>query len=141
MDGDILTYEECPITVTLNIIGGKWKPVILWNLSDGPLRFSELKKSIPAINQMTLTKQLRELERDGMILRNVYAEVPARVEYSLTKTGMSVMPVLVSLLLWGVEYCRSGSKGTIEYPVDLQFNGDFAEIKKNIENYCRNGTL
>ncbi|MBN1432341.1 MAG: helix-turn-helix transcriptional regulator [Methanomicrobiaceae archaeon] len=137
--GEILTYEKCPVTITLNIIGGKWKPVILWNLSEGPMRFSELKRSIPAINQMTLTKQLRELERDCMILRNVYAEVPARVEYSLTDTGISVMPVLVSLCLWGIEYSRIQNGETIEDSMDIGFNVDMALLKKNIENHCKNG--
>jgi len=96
--------EQCPIRVSLSVIGGKWKPLIIWYLKDGPVRFSGIQKMIPGITQMMLTKQLRELESDGMIKRTVYPEVPPRVDYCLTDDGHSVFPVLVALNKWGNEY-------------------------------------
>ena len=96
--------EKCPVHVSLSIIGGKWKPVILWYLKNGPLRFGELHKSIPGITQMMLTKQLRELEKDEVVIRTVYPEIPPRVDYRLTDLGISSFPVLESLSTWGKEY-------------------------------------
>lgn len=86
---------------TLNVIGGKWKPIILHMLSSGTLRFGELKKNIPPVSQKMLTQQLRELEADGIISRRVYAEVPPKVEYSLTARGATLKPVLEKLYAWG----------------------------------------
>ncbi len=96
----------CPVGAAINEIGGKWKPLILWALKDGKLRFNEVNKAIPAITQRMLTKQLRELEKDGLIKRKVYAEVPPKVEYKLTKKGDSVMPILESFCNWGEKYCK-----------------------------------
>lgn len=96
--------EQCPIRVSLSVIGGKWKPLILWYLRDGPVRFSAIQKKIPGITQTMMTKQLRELVDDGMIERTVYPEVPPRVDYNLTDDGRSVFPVLVVLNEWGNEY-------------------------------------
>ena len=98
------TPGNCPVVYCMNIIGGKWKPIILWFLKDGPVRFSGIQKKIPGITQMMLTKQLRELVADGMIERTVYPEVPPRVEYSITDDGRSVFPVLIALNEWGNEY-------------------------------------
>lgn len=95
-------YDNCPVEATLDIIGGKWKGVILSRLSE-TRRFNELKRTIPRITQRMLTTQLRELERDKLIVRKVYAEVPPRVEYSLTPRGESLKPVLSALLNWGIE--------------------------------------
>jgi DNA-binding HxlR family transcriptional regulator len=95
---------KCPIQISLSVIGGKWKPIILWFLKDGPVRFSGIQRKIPGITQMMLTKQLRELVADGMIERAVYPEVPPRVDYSITDDGLSVFPVLVALNEWGNEY-------------------------------------
>lgn len=96
---------SCTVELTLQIIGGKWKPVILYHLGrHGTLRFGEIRKSMPSITQKMLTQQLRELEADGMVLRRVYAEVPPRVDYSLTELGQSVMPVLKALCRWGKVY-------------------------------------
>lgn len=95
---------KCPIQISLSVIGGKWKPVILWFLKDGPVRFSVIQRKIPGITQMMLTKQLRELEADGMIERTVYPEVPPRVDYRITDEGRSVFPVLLALNEWGNEY-------------------------------------
>ncbi len=92
----------CPVELALQVIGGKWKPLILWHLgTDGTLRFGQLKRSMPAITQKMLTQQLRELEADGLVLRRVYAQVPPKVEYSLTELGDSVMPLMRQLCAWG----------------------------------------
>jgi DNA-binding HxlR family transcriptional regulator len=95
----------CPMEMALGLIGGKWKALILWHLaSDGTLRFGMLRKLFARVTQKMLTQQLRELERDGLVLRTVYPEVPPKVEYSLTDLGRSLMPVLVSLNDWGKEF-------------------------------------
>jgi len=94
-------YENCPIEAALDVIGGKWKGVILNRLLGQTHRFNELKRTIPRITQRMLTTQLRELERDKLVVRKVYAEVPPRVEYSLTSRGESLKPVLACLLQWG----------------------------------------
>ncbi|WP_159728237.1 helix-turn-helix domain-containing protein [Methylosinus sp. Ce-a6] len=96
-------YDECPIEGAMDIIGGKWKPSILFRLADGTKRFSELQRLLKTITQRTLTQQLRDLERDRMISRRVYPEVPPRVEYSLTERGRSLEPVLALLFRWGVD--------------------------------------
>ena len=92
---------NCPITTTLSFIGGKWKVVILWYLSEGVTRFGELRRKVPGINQKMLTQQLRELERDKLINRKVFAEVPPRVEYSLTEHGQSLTQILDLMHVWG----------------------------------------
>ncbi|TWT80320.1 putative HTH-type transcriptional regulator YybR [Planctomycetes bacterium CA13] len=91
----------CPVEATLELIGGKWKGIVLYYLLDGRLRFSELKRKIGCVTQRMLTKQLRELEACGLVNRIVYAEVPPRVEYELTKEGKSLKPILDSLKTWG----------------------------------------
>ena len=98
--------EYChAVEAALDELGGKWKPLILYILTDGKLRFNEINKLLPSITQRMLTKQLRELEKDGLINRKVYAEVPPKVEYSLTEKGDSVIPILESLCDWGEKYC------------------------------------
>lgn len=92
---------NCPVEVTLDVIGGKWKSVILWHLSSGQKRFGELKKLIPNITVRMLTNQLRELEQDDVVIRTVFAEVPPRVEYALTSSGKSLRPILDALCAWG----------------------------------------
>lgn len=96
-----IDYENCPVEACLDLIGGKWKGVILNRLLEQTRRFNELKRTIPRITQRMLTTQLRELERDKLIVRKVYAEVPPRVEYSLTAKGRSLETVLKALLDWG----------------------------------------
>lgn len=96
--------QTCPISATLRVIGGKWKILILWQLQASEMRFGVLRKAIPTITQKMLTQQLRELERDGVVFRRVYAEVPPRVEYSLTTLGHSLQPVLDVLCQWGRQY-------------------------------------
>ena len=96
----------CPVETTLSLIGGKYKALILWHLSAGTLRFSQLQKTVIATPRM-LTLQLRELENDGLISRTVYPEVPPRVEYAMTDLGRSLMPILTAMRDWGTEYLRS----------------------------------
>ncbi|OAA91565.1 putative HTH-type transcriptional regulator YtcD [Clostridium ljungdahlii] len=93
--------------LTLDIIGGKWKPLIIWHLGEKTLRFSELKRTLPNITQKMLTQQLRALEEDQLVNRFVYAEVPPKVEYSLTEKGKTLLPVLSTLCEWAIEYYNS----------------------------------
>ena len=97
----MLVLSPCPVTTTLSVIGGKWKPVIMWILKDGKKRFGEIKGMIPSVTQKMLTQQLRELEDDGIIHRKVYAVVPPRVEYNLTEYGLTLLPVLKAMAEWG----------------------------------------
>jgi DNA-binding HxlR family transcriptional regulator len=101
-----MRYREygCTVEATLDVIGGKWKGVILFYLMDGPRRFNELKRRLPNVTQRMLTLQLRELEADGVIHREVYAQVPPKVEYSLTEFGESLKPILILMRDWGNEY-------------------------------------
>jgi Predicted transcriptional regulators len=94
----------CPVETTLLLIGDKWKVLILRDLIGGTKRFGELKKSIGSISQKMLTQQLRDMEEDGLVERKVYAEVPPKVEYSLTEDGVSLKPILDSLKEWGDKY-------------------------------------
>lgn len=94
----------CPVEHALSVIGGKWKTLIIWHLNDRTKRFGELKKEIPLITQKMLTQQLRELEADGVVSRKVYAEVPPKVEYSLTELGKSLGPVMQAMCDWGEQY-------------------------------------
>lgn len=91
----------CPVEATLELIGGKWKGIVLYYLLGGRLRFSELKRKVGCVTQRILTKQLRELEADGLVNRMVYAEVPPRVEYELTDAGKSLQPIIFALKDWG----------------------------------------
>lgn len=92
----------CSVELALMMIGGKWKPIILWHLgAHEKLRFGELRRFMPNVTQKMLTQQLRELEADGLLLRESYPSVPPRVEYSLTDRGISLLPILESLSLWG----------------------------------------
>jgi DNA-binding HxlR family transcriptional regulator len=99
----------CPVEVTLDVIGGKWKGMVLYRLLEGTARFNELRRIIPAITQRVLTTQLRELERDGVISRRVYAEVPPRVEYRLTEFGRGLAPLFNLMEQWGKKY-REGTR-------------------------------
>ena len=95
---------QCSMELTLDLIGGKWKSLILWHLAENTLRFSELRKTLPQVTQKMLTQQLRELEDCGLVKRFIYTQVPPKVEYSLTDAGRSLLPILSSLCQWGVEY-------------------------------------
>lgn len=95
----------CTFEITIDLIGGKWKPIIIWHLgTKGIQRFNELRKLLPNITQKMLTQQLRELEADELINRKVYTEVPPKVEYSLTDLGESLMPILKMMCNWGDDY-------------------------------------
>src|SRR5258708_30695933 len=94
----------CAVEATADIIGGKWKAVILYYLSQGPKRFNELRRLLPEVTQRMLTLQLRELEQDGIVHREIYKEVPPKVEYSLTEFGASLGPIIVQMLDWGAHY-------------------------------------
>lgn len=98
---------KCSMDLTIDLIGGKWKSLILWHIGEKTLRFGELKKILPKVTQKMLTQQLRELERDGLVHRFVYTQVPPKVEYSLTETGKSLLPILDSLCKWGLEYINN----------------------------------
>jgi DNA-binding HxlR family transcriptional regulator len=98
---------HCPVEATVDIIGGKWKSVILFHLLDGKKRFGELRRMLPDVTQRMLTLQLRELEEDGIVHRHVYREVPPRVEYSLTEFGKSLEPILVQMRDWGDRYMQT----------------------------------
>lgn len=98
---------DCPVETTLTLIGDKWKVLILRELLGGTKRFGELKKSINGVSQKVLTAQLRAMETSGLLTRTVYAEVPPRVEYSLTELGMSLKPILDAMLVWGTQYKAS----------------------------------
>ena len=92
---------HCAMDVTMGYIGGKWKTVVLWYLRNKTLRFGELKKQIPDITEKMLSLQLKSLEEDGLVMRQVFAEVPLRVEYSLTDFGKTLVPVLEAIANWG----------------------------------------
>jgi DNA-binding HxlR family transcriptional regulator len=94
--------NECPVTFTLEKMGGRWKPLILYQLQQGVLRYGQLKKSIPGITEKMLVQHLRELEADGLIVRDVKPVVPPHVEYSLTQTGKTLTPILNAMAQWGL---------------------------------------
>ena len=106
----MLSKEElpaCPVATTVQLIGSKWKLLILRNLLGRPWRFNELKKSLEGISQKVLTDSLRALEEDGIVIRTVYPEVPPHVEYSLTELGESMRPILKAMEEWGLTYQKS----------------------------------
>lgn len=94
----------CPVATTVQLIGSKWKLLIMRNLLDRPWRFNELQKSLEGISQKVLTDSLRSMESDGIVIRTVFAEVPPRVEYSLSKLGESMRPIISAMETWGIWY-------------------------------------
>jgi DNA-binding HxlR family transcriptional regulator len=98
------TAYQCPVEATLDVIGGKWKPLIIYYLLQGTKRFNELHRLLPNVTQRMLTIHLRELEATGIVHREVYKEIPPKVEYSLTVQGHTLKPVLDAMLSWGIEY-------------------------------------
>jgi DNA-binding HxlR family transcriptional regulator len=106
-----MDLAHCPVKATVDVIGGKWKPLVLFFLKRGPQRFNELRRQIPGVTQKMLTQQLRELERDGIVHRRVYAQVPPKVEYSLTRYGDSLRPLLEMMCKWGTKHrARTATK-------------------------------
>ena len=125
MSGNKYRYEEkysegCPVKTTLEVIGGKWKGIILYHLIDGPKRFNFFRRVYPDLTQFMLTLQLRELERDGIVHREVYKQVPPKVEYSLTEFGRTLEPVILAMRNWGdanqsrLDEIRMRAEGTEE---------------------------
>lgn len=98
---------NCPVDATIQLIGGKYKAVILWHLIEDKKRFSELKRLIPRATEKMLSQQLRDMESDGLIVRTVYPVVPPKVEYSLSEFGRSLVPVLDSMCRWGTDYLNT----------------------------------
>ncbi|MBI5670609.1 MAG: helix-turn-helix transcriptional regulator [Chloroflexi bacterium] len=108
---------KCPVEVTLDIIGGKWKPLIIYHLLDGTKRFGQLQRRLPGVTRRMLTQHLRELEAAGIIHREVYKEVPPKVEYSLTEIGRTLTPVLDTMVEWGTRYLEKTEKPVRTAPV------------------------
>ena len=104
----VLSYdpEHCPFTATWQVIGGKWKGLIWWRLSRGLSRFGQLRRSLPQVSKKMLVQQLRELERDGIVRREQFDQIPARVEYSLTADGRSLEPVILAISSWGHDHLK-----------------------------------
>lgn len=111
----MLTRAEipaCPVATTVQLIGSKWKILIIRNLMGRPWRFSELKKDLDGISQKVLTDSLRSMEEDGIVTRTVYPEVPPRVEYALSELGESMRPIIKAMEIWGTEYKEKYAKKT-----------------------------
>jgi len=101
----VFDEESCPVTATMQVLGGKWKAILINAIYlTSPARFGELKRSVKGITQSMLTQQLRELEDDGLISRKIYAEIPPRVEYTLTEFGLTLSPIMQAMAKWGEEY-------------------------------------
>ncbi len=109
----------CPVETTLTLISDRWKALILRDLLTGTKRFGELRKSLTGISQKVLTANLREMEANGLLTRRAYAEVPPRVEYTLTELGLSLRPVLAALFDWGIAYKRASGYGVSEQALAL----------------------
>lgn len=103
---EVAKTQNCPITVTLSLIGGRWKTLILYQLESQPRRFGEISVRIPEISRKVLTEQLKELERDGLILRQAFKETPPRVEYSLSDLAKGLSPVFEQMAVWGFKIIR-----------------------------------
>ena len=110
--------QNCPVETTIELIGGKYKALILWHLSDGTLRFSQLRSRIGTVTPKMLTQQLRELESRNLIHREVYPVVPPKVEYRLTELGESLLPILVAMRDWGTGYLKSQNVEASCYMMD-----------------------
>lgn len=105
---------KCPMEMTIDLIGGKWKALLLWHLSQGVLRFNELARIFPDMSQKMLTQQLRDLEEDGLLQRTVYPQIPPKVEYALTEFGSTLIPVLQEMNKWGTAYAEAAGRKATE---------------------------
>lgn len=114
--------RNCPVSVTQNVLMGKWKLAILWVVGHKTRRFSELKRLMPKVSRGVLTQQLRELERDKLVHREVYREVPPKVEYSLTGIGKSFIPIMMQILEWGVGYIRETANCNMDICLSNHFS-------------------
>jgi DNA-binding HxlR family transcriptional regulator len=117
---DMPSAGPCPISSAIALIGGKWKLAILYNLREQTMRFSELKKALSHVTQKMLTQQLRELERDGLLSRKVFAEVPPKVEYSITPIARKLEPILALMCAWGKEHRESRQVAAAPRPAKIQ---------------------
>ena len=104
MEKNLSKFPKCPVEITLQLIGNKWKVLIIRDLLTGTKRFNELMRSVTGITQKVLTSNLRSMEEAGLVIRTVYPQVPPKVEYSLTKTGLTLKPILDSMYSWGESY-------------------------------------
>lgn len=118
-------FMKCPVFTAQSLIGGKWKVYILWQLHDGAKRFSEIHRALPGVTQSMITNTLRDLEKDGLIHREVYREVPPRVEYSLTPIAQKLIPPLGQLVHWGIEYMNH--RGTLDEDA-ANLDNNFTEL-------------
>jgi DNA-binding HxlR family transcriptional regulator len=108
----VFDENSCPVTATMQVLGGKWKAILINAIYlTSPARFGELKRSVKGITQSMLTQQLRELEDDGLIRRKIYAEIPPKVEYTLTEFGLTLSPIMQSMAKWGEEFRIKKQKG------------------------------
>ena len=114
---------ECPVRTTVRLLGGKYKSVIMWGLMDGTKRFSEIQSLVPEATSKMITKQLRELEADGLISRKVYPVVPPKTEYSLTELGLSLMPVIEHMCSWGISYMDAHGMAVADCARECQISG------------------
>lgn len=130
-DKKLKKQYNCAVSATVDMVGGKWKTSILLYLKDSTLRFGELQRAV-AVSQKVLTQQLKELEQDGIIRRQVYAEVPPRVEYSLSPYGQTLQPVLEALYSWGLQhYTRAYPACAAEHPATDESVPDALAIQLN----------
>nr|WP_271716060.1 helix-turn-helix domain-containing protein [Anaeromicropila herbilytica] len=111
-------HETCPMVLVHKIIAGKWKLLILWYLTPGALRFSDIKRKLPKVTQKMLTNQLRSLEEDGLIYRKVYPVVPPKVEYGLTNIGMKLYPILAKMYSFGINYLEENKENILSRAED-----------------------
>ncbi len=114
--------KNCPISVTQNVLMGKWKLAILWIISLQTRRFNELQRLMPNITRGVLTQQLRELERDSLVHREVYREIPPKVEYSLTEIGSSFIPVMMQIMEWGAGYVKKTANCNMDICISNKFS-------------------
>jgi len=117
---EVVAERKCPIETVIHIVGGKWKPLILWHLLDSTKRFSELEKLIPEATQKMLTQHLRELENNRLITRTIYPTVPIKVEYSLSEYGLTLVPVLKVMCEWGEIHNQSHSSVHVPARIGVQ---------------------
>lgn len=114
--------KNCPVAITQNVLMGKWKLAILWIISLQTRRFNELQRLMPNITRGVLTQQLRELERDNLVHREVYREIPPKVEYSLTEIGSSFIPVMMQIMEWGVGYVKKTANCNMDICISNKFS-------------------
>ena len=126
---ETMRLEECPVRTALNVIGGKWKPVVAFYLLEGKKRFGELRKLIPEASQKVLTQQLREMERDGIVERRIYQQVPVKVEYSMTDYGNTLRAVMLELCHWGKQHRTRMPQKSERTALGKNFRGSIASAQ------------